>query len=128
MFWDGKDHVYAHRFAWELEHGPIGRGVQILHSCDRPLCVRHLFDGTQADNVRDMVSKGRQARGDALTAVRLMSASRGHEHYESKLSFDDVANIRRLYGAGDVLQRELADRFGVSQSVVSDVLSGKTYR
>lgn len=75
-----------------------------------------------------MVSKGRQARGDALTAVRLMSASRGHEHYESKLSFDDVANIRRLYGAGDVLQRELADRFGVSQSVVSDVLSGKTYR
>lgn len=52
----------AHRFAWELSNGEIPQGMQVLHACDNPGCCnpRHLFLGTNDDNVRDKVSKGRQ--------------------------------------------------------------------
>ena len=58
--------AYAHRMAWELEHGPIPGDLWVLHRCDNPPCVRldHLFLGTHADNMADKVAKGRQARGD----------------------------------------------------------------
>lgn len=51
----------AHRVAWEFEFDPIPDGMNVLHRCDNPPCVRpsHLFLGTQQDNVDDMVAKGR---------------------------------------------------------------------
>ncbi len=58
--WHG--HMWkAHRVSYELSRGPIQEGKFILHHCDVPACVRpdHLFIGTQADNIKDMQSKGR---------------------------------------------------------------------
>lgn len=54
---------YVHRWVWTLMHGPIPKGVQVLHRCDNPACFRldHLFLGTQGDNMRDMVEKGRHS-------------------------------------------------------------------
>lgn len=54
-------HAAAHRVAWELTNGPIPDGMFCLHTCDVRACVRpaHLFLGTQADNMQDMVAKGR---------------------------------------------------------------------
>lgn len=42
--------------------------LKVLHSCDNPACFnpRHLFIGTQLDNVRDMISKGRDNFKGAL--------------------------------------------------------------
>ena len=50
----------AHRIAWMLTRGDPGT-LYVLHKCDNRKCVRpdHLFLGTQGDNVRDCVAKGR---------------------------------------------------------------------
>ena len=59
----------THRVAWELAHGPIPEGVQVLHHCDNPPCAQtkptdgypdgHLFLGTNAENMADRDAKGR---------------------------------------------------------------------
>ena len=53
--------ILAHRVAWELENGAITDDLKVLHKCDNPPCINvaHLFLGTVADNIHDMVAKGR---------------------------------------------------------------------
>ncbi|HUT15273.1 MAG TPA: HNH endonuclease signature motif containing protein [Anaerolineae bacterium] len=109
---DGKS-AYAHRLAWELENGPIPEELCVLHRCDNRNCVNpaHLWLGTNADNSRDMVKKGRPARGA--------------EHAHAKLTRQEVQQIRHLYSTGEYLQRELGKRFGVSESHVSGIVNRK---
>jgi HNH endonuclease len=74
----------AHRFSWELVHGPIPDGLQACHKCDVRACVNpeHIFIGTQSDNLRDMVQKGRD------------NPRRGEQHGRTKLTEEDVVKIR----------------------------------
>ena len=66
----GRKRVLAHRFAYELEHGPLLERQHALHHCDNPPCVRvgdgHVFAGTHLDNMHDRDAKGR-GRGFAHT-------------------------------------------------------------
>ncbi len=59
---NGRDNR-AHRIAYEMVHGPAGK-EPVLHRCDNPACCNpfHLRTGSQAQNMQDMATKGRQRR------------------------------------------------------------------
>jgi hypothetical protein len=61
---DGKQrHVGAHVFAYELAHGPVPDGLEVMHACNEGLCCRngaggHLMAGTHRQNVQDAARDG----------------------------------------------------------------------
>ena len=109
----------AHRKAWIEANGEIPKGMYVLHKCDNPPCINidHLFLGTPADNISDMVQKKRNRTGTALRQADGLPV-------RSKLTKNDVCAIKELRSTG-MKQRDIAARFNVTQSCISLLLSGK---
>jgi hypothetical protein len=118
-----RQHVLAHRFSWEAHYGPIPSGLNVCHHCDVRHCVRpdHLFLGTQAENVADMVRKGRHTKGEYSSFRLNPDRIRGQRNPRAKLTDDQVNEIRRRYAAGGVTQQQLADEFGVNRRWVGEI-------
>jgi hypothetical protein len=114
-------HRKAHRISWELAHGAIPPGLCVLHHCDNPPCVNpdHLFLGTKQDNVDDMMRKGRHVPPPGL---------RGEQLPHTKLTWAQVAEIRRLAAERPRSGSMLARRFGVHPRTVNDLLHGKNWK
>jgi hypothetical protein len=107
--------ILAPRMAWRIAHGPPPDGLHVLHRCDNPRCVNvaHLFLGTQAENMADMASKGRQPRG-ARSSRALFTD-------------DEVSAIRETYERGGISLRKLAEQFETSYSTVNRIVLRQTY-
>lgn len=110
-----------------MSYGPIPEGLQVLHKCDNPSCVRpdHLFLGTQSDNIKDSVEKGRFKQMGNTHAFRRNKAlvPRGDRNGNHKLSVQEVEQIRKEYkGKGRPGYATLAHQFGVNLATIGRVI------
>lgn len=120
----------AHRVARLLSTGSLVPELDICHHCDNPPCCNpaHLRAGTQADNSRDMVERGRSLAGDRNPSViyadrRPRGSSNGH----SKLTEEEVAVIKRRLLDGDPMPAIAAD-FRVTHGAVWFIARGVNWR
>lgn len=113
----GKPMSY-HRVSYELFNGSIPKGLHVCHKCDNPKCVNpeHLFLGSSLDNMRDKISKGRHK-----------GAKSGEQHHRAKLTIWQVEDIRKLCQLGEISQYDIAELFGVSQTTVNNIKTGKRW-
>lgn len=139
--WQGKPHprsgygffvlygttMGAHRASWTLFRGEIPDGLFVCHHCDNRLCVNpdHLFLGTHQQNMQDMRAKGRGRNGSRSKPENL---PRGEDNKMSKLTEDQVREIRRLYALGGISETSLATEFGVTQSTIGRVVRRECWR
>jgi len=126
----------AHRVSYEFHVGQIPEGMLVCHTCDNPKCVRpdHLWLGTNADNMRDMVEKGRADRtkkaGDrSWSRNHPELVARGERQGRHKLTEVEVVEIRRRAVAGERRSGvRMAREYGVCQSTINYVISGHHWR
>jgi len=96
--------ILTHHLTWFYATGEWPKD-KLLHRCDTPLCceITHLFEGSQGDNMRDKVLKGR--RGNTI-------------RYPEEL----VEQVRKAKGS----THEIGRRFGMSQTNVWSIRNNKT--
>ena len=93
--------------------------------------------------MEDCVAKGRQARGKKLSAIMQKvvargdahglrkhpeRVARGEKHYRAKLKAKDVIWIRKHYAKGTVTQQSLANKYGVSFGLISQIVRGRCWK
>lgn len=111
---NGSNQIVSRRICERLYGPPTEERPQAAHSCGcgHLGCVnpRHLRWASIKENHADKIGHG--------------TAPRGENNYNSKLTEEDVRVIRSSKG---VSQRELARRFGVSFSQISDIIARKRW-
>lgn len=91
----------AHRVAYAIAHGSCPAGLCVMHQCDVPHCVNpsHLRTGTQRDNMRDAMERGRMVFPVRSTTCRKCGAPRHTERNTRVLCHDHLLEFRRLQAA-----------------------------
>ena len=112
----------CHQVAYKMFKGPVPPSKRVLHTCDNPPCYnpRHLFAGTQADNMQDMCTKGRHVKA---------TIPHGELNVLAVLTQKQADKIRSKYKAGvrGKGALALAKQFGVSKQTVQRIVRGQTY-
>lgn len=150
----------AHRLAYDRLVGKIPEGLLVCHRCDNKPCVNpdHLFLGTVLDNVRDKISKGRDARGEthgSRTKPGYIKRGEDHwsRHHPDRLARGDNNGARRhperllrgesnksskltAYDVIGIKQRlatgesdsAIARDYGVNHTTINRIKIGQTWR
>ncbi len=111
MFQFGGRMRFAHDLAVSFRTGEErDPALETCHSCHNPPCCNpsHLRYDTHKANVADMVAAGRHRRG------------------ATKLNAEVAEVIRQRIAAG-ARQQDLADQYGVNNSMISMIKTGRRY-
>lgn len=119
LFWMGGRNVNASRAAYELFVGSAG-DHEVCHTCDNRWCtnyIKHLFLGTGSDNQQDMLRKGRGNK------------RQGETHPEAVLKAWQVNEFKqRCRLALNEVKKEYMDKYGVTESALRLIVSGKNWK
>lgn len=97
----------AYRIVYELVHGVELKSTEVVrHKCDTPHCCNpaHLETGTHAENMQDM--KERERHG---------------------LPHNTIRAIKALLTDGRFTHAEIAERYGVSRQLITEISRGTVY-
>ena len=110
MTWKNRSYS-AHRFSYQQFVGSIPESMCVLHQCDVPSCVNpnHLFLGTNQDNMKDKVSKERQAKGEKQGSAKLTTVQ-----------------VMEILGSNNTFAA-LANKYGVQATTVANIKKRKTW-
>lgn len=116
-----KEHK-AHRISYLIWNKKFPTNFA-CHSCDNRLCVNplHLWDGTNQQNIQDMVNKNRLVNKCFV---------KGSNHSNSKLTEEDVLAIRNEYNRKSYKvsnKNELAAKYGVEPCNITRIISRKSW-
>lgn len=103
----------VHRIAWWAHHRQTPPShLKVCHTCDNRACINptHLFLGTQLDNVRDCLRKGRFTR----------KGNSGEKHPLAILNEDKVVAILR----DSRKYKDIAASYGCAESTIGMIKRG----
>lgn len=108
----------AHVWAYELATGPVPADQIVRHACDNRACLnpRHLIPGTHQQNMDDKVERHRQARLHGTTNPL------------SRLTDEQIIEIRARFASGSASRRELAEEYETSRSNIEHIVSGRRWK
>jgi hypothetical protein len=111
----------AHRVAFALASGEAPPGLGVLHRCDNKRCCnpKHLFLGTQADNMLDMVLKDRQ---------RVGPVHHGKRNPMARLTTENIADIRGAYEDGEATTEQIASEYGITHQHAVRIVQAKAWK
>lgn len=114
----GSKNKLAHRLSFELHKGKIPKGKIVMHTCDNRACINpeHLRAGTNGENVRDCIAKGRFRTAD----------KRGEKNPMKVLTTAIVNEARQRSQDGETITA-IAAKLGVNRLTISDAIRRITW-
>ena len=83
----------AHRLSFKIHNGFLPYNMHVCHSCDNRKCInpKHLWLGTDKDNIRDMLKKGRHKNQNTSK----LFCKNGHELKGNNLKITKRKSLHR---------------------------------
>lgn len=106
--------VYAHRWAWEQEHGPIPAGMDVDHICHNRACVntRHLRLASRAQNAANRRGANTESRTGFRNVRKHGSGYQAYVHSQGEQHRSTVfPTIEEAAYAAEKLRAELFGEF-----------------
>ena len=100
------------KYLYEKEFGKVEKKLDMCHKCDNPKCVNieHIYFGTRKENVRDMMVRNRNQKGEMKM--------------NSKLKEWQIQEIMK----SNKNLHELGKMYKVAPATIRDVKKGKTWK